>query len=53
MSDLDIYPKTLLDLLGTPENPVTFLEFVEFWKSLSSEEKTYYQDSSKQLTREY
>ena len=28
--------------LGTPERPMTSPEFVEFWKSLTEEEKTQF-----------
>lgn len=36
-------PKQIMDYFSTDERPVTTEEFMDFWNSLSNEDKAYYQ----------
>ena len=35
----------LKEFFSTPEQPLSTSEFMEFWKSLSEEEKDYYREA--------
>lgn len=38
-------PKDLKEFFSTPEKAVKAAEFMDFWKSLSDEEKEYYKNA--------